>query len=434
MSPAPPRAFISYSHDSAEHDERVRALADRLCGDGVDCALDQYDPHPREPWPRWMDRQIEEADFVLVVCTETYLRRARGLEPPGAGLGVTFESVLIVQDLYDAGMWNEKFIPVLLEGASPQSIPKPLRGYARYKLDAEYEPLLRHLRNEPRVRKPEVRPGVPLPPVDPPKPSSLYRMTQPSEVLQPTSMSQSYDVFLSHSSPDKPAVEKLARKLRENRIKPFFDKWDLTPGKLWQQGLEEGLRSSKTCIIFVGSGGISAWHLQEMLVALDRATREPSFPVIPVLLPGSKQGDIPSFLSQRTWVEFPSLDDKEALHRLVSGIRGEKPGDWRGGRPTRIYWCMALLPKGWVHRREYDEVLEALCSKDSAQARRSIGITTALRGAGGFGKTALAQQLCFDERVRERFPDGILWATMGEEADSNSRLQQIRDLLRWWNQ
>ncbi|MFL6262830.1 MAG: TIR domain-containing protein [Thermoanaerobaculia bacterium] len=92
MSPTPPKVFISYSHDSAEHDEHVRALADRLCGEGVDCTIDQYDPHPREPWPRWMDRQIEEADFVLVVCTEIYLRRAKGLEPPGVGLGVTFES------------------------------------------------------------------------------------------------------------------------------------------------------------------------------------------------------------------------------------------------------------------------------------------------------------------------------------------------------
>src|SRR3954451_16175586 len=107
MSPAPPKAFISYSHDSTDHDERVRALSDRLCGDGVDCTIDQYDPHPREPWPRWMDRQIEDADFVLVVCSEIYLRRARGSESPGVGLGVTFESVLMIQDLYDAGMRNE---------------------------------------------------------------------------------------------------------------------------------------------------------------------------------------------------------------------------------------------------------------------------------------------------------------------------------------
>ena len=33
-----------------------------------------------------------------------------------------------------------------------------------------------------------------------------------------------YDVFLSHSSADKPAVETLALKLREAGIEPFLDK------------------------------------------------------------------------------------------------------------------------------------------------------------------------------------------------------------------
>jgi len=79
---------------------------------------------PPEGWPQWMDRQIEEADYVLVVCTATYLRRATGKERPGVGRGVRFESVLIVQDLYDAAMWNEKFIPVLFEDARPEGNKK----------------------------------------------------------------------------------------------------------------------------------------------------------------------------------------------------------------------------------------------------------------------------------------------------------------------
>ena len=61
-----------------------------------------------------------------------------------------------------------------------------------------------------------------------------------------------------------------------------------------------------------------------------------------------------------------------------------------------------------------------------------MGITTALRGGGGFGKTALAQKLCFDERVREAYPDGILWMTMGEDISESGRLSRIRDLIRWW--
>jgi TIR domain-containing protein len=60
--PLPRRVFISYSHDPKEHDARVLALAERLRGDGLDCVLDQYDPHPAEPWPAWMERQLDRAE------------------------------------------------------------------------------------------------------------------------------------------------------------------------------------------------------------------------------------------------------------------------------------------------------------------------------------------------------------------------------------
>jgi hypothetical protein len=43
-----PRVFISYSHDSPEHADRVLALADRLRAEGIDCHLDQYETSPPE--------------------------------------------------------------------------------------------------------------------------------------------------------------------------------------------------------------------------------------------------------------------------------------------------------------------------------------------------------------------------------------------------
>ncbi|MCP4655061.1 MAG: hypothetical protein GY856_06535, partial [bacterium] len=62
----------------------------------------------------------------------------------------------------------------------------------------------------------------------------------------------------------------------------------------------------------------------------------------------------------------------------------------------------------------------------------TVAITTALRGAGGFGKTTLAQALAFDDRVRRTYPGGILWVTMGESVGEGGRVARIRDLLRWW--
>ena len=75
MAPSAPRVFISYSHDSVLHRERVLALADRLNGDGLDCRLDRYvedqPPQAWRGWPHWTRHMLEQADFVLVVCTKT---------------------------------------------------------------------------------------------------------------------------------------------------------------------------------------------------------------------------------------------------------------------------------------------------------------------------------------------------------------------------
>ena len=62
-----------------------------------------------------------------------------------------------------------------------------------------------------------------------------------------------YDVFLSHNSNDKPAVEQIARLLtREYEVSCWLDKWNLVPGEPWQEALEEALENCKTVAIFVG--------------------------------------------------------------------------------------------------------------------------------------------------------------------------------------
>jgi hypothetical protein len=82
MESESPKVLISYTHDSPEHMARVLNLADKLREHGIDCEIDRYVDSPREGWPRWMKRQLETSDFVLVACTETYLRRYEGKEAP----------------------------------------------------------------------------------------------------------------------------------------------------------------------------------------------------------------------------------------------------------------------------------------------------------------------------------------------------------------
>jgi len=64
------------------------------------------------------------------------------------------------------------------------------------------------------------------------------------EPLDPrTRTMTTYAVFLSYASADKPAVEALARRLREDGLEPFLDIWHLVPGEPWQEALEGTLRA-----------------------------------------------------------------------------------------------------------------------------------------------------------------------------------------------
>jgi hypothetical protein len=147
-----------------------------------------------------------------------------------------------------------------------------------------------------------------------------------------TDAATQFDVFLSHNSADKPAVESIAQQLLATGIRPWLDSWNLVPGDPWQEGLEEALDTCATCAVFLGPSGIGPWHNEELRVALDRRARarSRSFRVIPVLLPGADPADpatLPRFLGRMTWVDFRgSLDDAEALRRLVAGIHGVVPG------------------------------------------------------------------------------------------------------------
>jgi len=155
MESRPPKVFISYSHDSPEHEARVLTLSNRLRDDGIDTILDQYQPFPPQGWIRWEKQQIIEALFVLVVCTETYCRRWSGQETPGIGRGATHESGLIQQLVYNSSGVNMKFLPVVFTEEDLPHIPLELKRYTSYVLSGNgYEDLYRLLTNQPKTQKP----------------------------------------------------------------------------------------------------------------------------------------------------------------------------------------------------------------------------------------------------------------------------------------
>jgi hypothetical protein len=76
-------------------------------------------------------------------------------------------------------------------------------------------------------------------------------------------------------------------------------------------------------------------------------------------------------------------------------------------------WSVPALRGDEVAR---PELAEALVAAVLAPDATSVGVTTGLVGAGGFGKTTLARMLTHDPRVRAEFSGGVVWVTVGEDA------------------
>jgi tetratricopeptide (TPR) repeat protein/energy-coupling factor transporter ATP-binding protein EcfA2 len=211
-----------------------------------------------------------------------------------------------------------------------------------------------------------------------------------------------YDVFLSHSRADKPRVEELARRLKQAGIEPFLDKWNLVPGDPWQEALEAALVNSTACAVFVGAGGFSPWQNEELRAAIEHRVSgsRGGYRVIPVLLPEASQPDaagLPRFLLRGTWVLFSrSLDDKQAFHSLVCGIRGIAPGPgpgqaiFEGECPYRGLEVFEEKHARFFFGREaqVDWLLSHRLAPmaESSHARRFLAIL----GPSGSGKSSLA--------------------------------------------
>ena len=113
----------------------------------------------------------------------------------------------------------------------------------------------------------------------------------------------------------------------------------------------------------------------------------------------------------------------EALYQaLVTLDHGAgDAGGWRG--PV---WAVPPLRGDEVARPGLMEDLVAAVTRPGASA---VGMTTGLWGAGGFGKTTMARLLAHRDEVRERFPDGVVWVTVGEDAAGPELAEKITNVV-----
>ncbi|MEO6422699.1 MAG: toll/interleukin-1 receptor domain-containing protein [Candidatus Nitrotoga sp.] len=141
-----------------------------------------------------------------------------------------------------------------------------------------------------------------------------------------------FHAFVSHTTADKPAVEKITARLEAQGLRCFLDKWDILPRDQWLRNLETGLTDSRTILIFIGTHGVGPYQQAETDVALRRQIEQRQDCIIPVLLPGASPEDISKlspFLQGTHALRFHNLDDP-LPHLILAGmVRGDDPDHLR---------------------------------------------------------------------------------------------------------
>lgn len=144
--------------------------------------------------------------------------------------------------------------------------------------------------------------------------------------------------------------------------------------------------------------------------------------------------------------------DREVVTTYLNALeRGQSlPGPWPpkfqtgdllAASPSRIlfksgrhdFYRHIPLPPNYIPRPELlAEVRERLLAGTVGLALTSaiqVKQADVLHGMGGIGKSVLARALCDDPDVQAAFPDGILWATLGQTPDLTARLREWIETL-----
>ncbi|GGR67082.1 hypothetical protein GCM10008959_31570 [Deinococcus seoulensis] len=164
MTREPPLTFFSYAWTTEAHKARVRALADRLRGDGVDVILDQTHLQAGDDTFQFMEQIASRPDLkkVVVICDQRYKQKVDGRQG-GSGTEGTIMSPGVYQQI---GEGPNKFVAVAFETDERGTGFVPTMFATRLYIDmstdelqdANYERLLRFLWDRPEPPAPLGRP------------------------------------------------------------------------------------------------------------------------------------------------------------------------------------------------------------------------------------------------------------------------------------
>lgn len=156
-------------------------------------------------------------------------------------------------------------------------------------------------------------------------------------------------VFLSHSHADKPFVEMVSGDISASGVPVWYDRMELVVGDSLTPKITEAIGASVRVAVFLSPHSArSEWVRKELELGLRREGETGEVVVLPLLLQGMRDSDIPPSIADKIYADFrlPSLYDS-AFRQLLRAV-GPAP---KRGRPGLLDEWEAVLPLDGRRRR-----------------------------------------------------------------------------------
>ena len=136
-----------------------------------------------------------------------------------------------------------------------------------------------------------------------------------------------YDVFLSHSTKDKPTAKAIATRLKKDGLRVWFDAWEIRPGDSIPAKIEEGLEASRVLVLCMSAHAFgSDWASLEASTFRFRDPLNKERRFIPLRL---DQTPIKGSLAQFLYISWLPSDQKKEYAKLLdacqSSAKPERP-------------------------------------------------------------------------------------------------------------
>jgi hypothetical protein len=206
----------------------------------------------------------------------------------------------------------------------------------------------------------------------------------------------------------------LRKWLEKQNLSVWQDLVALEGGRDWWSQIEDALKSKalQHFILIITPAALDSPFVRSEI----RLARQQGKTVCPVKGPG-----LGGLASLPRWVgQIYDLDLVEHRTTLTRVLQDQS-------RQKRVPMMAPEPPPDFVQRSAEFNALKT--RPLDAKGDPVAAITTALRGAGGYGKTTLAKALAHDPDVQDAYFDGILWSELGKAPQLVSILNDLIFLL-----